>query len=57
MGSSLVVIAWVCWLRGFGALPLDVTAWVLVLIDTGGIHWFLIAMVADWFHRRGRTGA
>ena len=57
VGSSLVVIAWVFWLRGYGSLPLDVTAWVLVLIDTGGIHWFLIATVADWFQRRGRTSA
>jgi hypothetical protein len=54
VGSLLVVVAWVFWLCREESLALDVTAWVLALIDTGGIHWFLVVMAADRFHRRGR---
>jgi hypothetical protein len=42
-------------LRGQGSRPLDVTAWLLALIDTGGVHWFLIQMMANWYQGHGRS--
>jgi hypothetical protein len=55
VGSVLVAMAWLLWLRGEGSRPLDVTAGLLVLIDTGGIHWFLLVMFTHWARSRGRS--
>ncbi len=55
VGSLLVVLAWLFWLRGEGWAPLDVAAWSLALIDTGGIHWFLLVMLAQAIRSRGTT--
>ena len=57
VGSLLVVMAWLLWLRGEGSAALDVTAWLLALIDTGGIHWFVLVMCAQWIQNRGKTSA
>ena len=54
-GSLLVVTAWLLWLRGADSRPLDVVTWLLVLIGTGGIHWLLLVMFAQWIQCRGRT--
>ena len=32
-------------------------AWGLALIDTGGIHWLLLVVLARWIQGLGRTGA
>ena len=57
VGSLLVVVAWMLWLRDERSWPLDVTAWGLALIDTGGIHWLLLVVIARWIQGLGRTGA
>jgi len=57
LGSALVVTAWALWLRHNQSLLLDVSAWALALVDTGGIHWFLIVMATDWLRRRRGIGA
>ncbi len=57
VASLLVMIAWTFWLRHRESLPLNVTAWVLALLDTGGVHWFLIVIAADRFKRRGGGSA
>jgi hypothetical protein len=51
-GSLLVAAAWASWLRGEGSHALDWTTAFLVLIDTGGIHWFALAMLGEWVSRR-----
>lgn len=55
--SLLVVLAWRFWLRSEGSLALDVTAWMLALIDTGGIHWFAAILFVERIRSRGRTRA
>lgn len=54
-GSALIAVSWTFWLKERQSLPLDVVTALLVLIDTGGIHWFAIVMTADWLRRRGRA--
>jgi len=49
IGSALVAIAW---LSGLDSVLLSVLAGLLILIDTGGIHWFLIIMLRQaWVAR------
>jgi hypothetical protein len=57
VGSALVIATWALWLRHDHSLLLDVASWVLALVDTGGIHWFLLVMASDWFRRRRRIDA
>lgn len=57
VGSLLVVTAWLLWLRSEGSAALNVTAWLLALIDTGGIHWFVLVMGVHWVQSRGRNRA
>jgi len=52
VGSLFVVIAWAVWLRPRHSLVVDCVAAVLVLIDTGGVHWFAWATLREW--ARGR---
>ncbi len=57
VGSLLVMGSWALWLHGVGSVALDVTAWAIALIDTGGIHWFLGVMVVQWVRTGGRASA
>jgi len=54
IGSLLVVVAWGGEIREQGSLALDVLAWSLVAVDTGGIHWFLLIMVCQGLKGRSR---
>jgi hypothetical protein len=47
VGSLLVGIAWIGWLRGLGSSTVDVFALVLVALDTGGLHWFILSTAYD----------
>lgn len=45
VGSLLVVLSWSLWLRHEGSTALDLLAWSLIAIDTGGVHWFVWSLV------------
>ncbi|MEE9392374.1 MAG: hypothetical protein V3W41_07700 [Planctomycetota bacterium] len=57
LGSLLVVLDWVGWLRHEYSVALDVLAIVLLAIDSGGIHWFLLVMVLDRFWGQNRSNS
>jgi hypothetical protein len=54
IGSVLVVMAWAADLDSTGA---QIVACLLLLIDTGGPHWFLASLVSRTWMRRGRSSA
>ncbi len=56
LGSLLVVVAWAVWLRREDSLALDIGAWTLAGLDTGGLHWFLFDMVRQRLEGRGWRG-
>jgi hypothetical protein len=54
IGSVLVILAWVAGLDFAGA---QIVAWLLVLIDTGGPHWFIFSLASQGWTPRGRSSA
>lgn len=55
LGSLALVIGWAFWTRHQGSRSLDVAAWSIALLDTGGIHWFVAAMAYQGFGSRARS--
>ena len=55
VGSIAVLAGWFFWLRHEASLALDAAAWLLVIFDTGGIHW-LAASLAFRRLRDGKSG-
>ena len=51
VGTLLVMLAWARWLRLEGAAWIDVTALLLVLIDSGGPHWMIGTVVTNRMRR------
>lgn len=47
VGSLFLAVAWFGWLRELDSVTLDVLAWTLVVLDTGGIHWFILCVSID----------
>jgi hypothetical protein len=52
IGSLAVVCGWTFWARHQDSRMLDVAAWSLALLDTGGIHWFAAIMGYRWLSDR-----
>ncbi len=50
-------MAWVMRVRHEDSVALDVLAWTLVAIDTGGLHWFLLSIVYHWIRGHGKNSA
>lgn len=56
IGSVLVATIWVLWLRGSAPEALDWATLLLVLCDTGGIHWFSLAVLMQRIRPGGWEG-
>ena len=50
LGSLLVLVALLLGLDGIERIA----AWSLLVIDTGGLHWFAFSMALDALHERRR---
>ena len=57
VGSVAVVVAWTFWIRHQESLALDIAAWSIAILDTGGIHWFVASVTYHWLRDRGRASA
>jgi hypothetical protein len=55
LGSVAVVVAWIFWTRHEQSRALDLAAGTIALLDTGGIHWFIAALIYQWLKERGKS--
>ena len=54
VGSLLVALAWAI---GLASTAAEIVACFMILIDTGGPHWFLASLASQAWMRRGRSSA
>ena len=55
IGSLFVILFWASRFGNQESVAIDVLAWSLVAIDSGGIHWFLISIAYHALSRRGKA--
>ena len=54
IGSVLVALAWAI---GLDSTIAQIVACSMILIDTGGPHWFIVSLASQAWMRRGRNSA
>jgi hypothetical protein len=57
LGSLLVALAWAVRVRHEDSIGWAAIVWILVAIDTGGLHWFLVSVVFHRLRGQGRDRA